>query len=272
MDCLTSFFKQHSMIDKFNQLWAIMPPYPGFACMNKPNSQMMKLNGRDMGALGRIIVSPFVATLLNPLVSQTIPFTDHLLCFKTIVYFHFTAHYRYHTEATIEYMEKYLEELHSGTNAFSQFLVSDSSKKVSEAMKTQLTLDQQEERESNPAWNDISASAKCHCIDRDRMQMESEITQDLVDKSDFKVMKMHLLNHLSDHVGQLGSLLNASSELPDWEMKHLEQAYCQSNRHETTILILGTNNLHQLFQYRELNAYMAKQRRDIEKPLTEEPI
>jgi hypothetical protein len=31
MDWVTSFFKQHSRIDKFNQLWAMMPPYPGFA-------------------------------------------------------------------------------------------------------------------------------------------------------------------------------------------------------------------------------------------------
>jgi hypothetical protein len=31
MDWVTSFLKQHSRIDKFNQLWAMLPPYPGFA-------------------------------------------------------------------------------------------------------------------------------------------------------------------------------------------------------------------------------------------------
>jgi len=31
MDWVTFFHKQHSRIDKFNQLWAMMPPYSGFA-------------------------------------------------------------------------------------------------------------------------------------------------------------------------------------------------------------------------------------------------
>jgi len=41
-----------------------------------------------MNALGRVIVSVFVATLLNPSVSQSIPFTEALLCVKNLVYFH----------------------------------------------------------------------------------------------------------------------------------------------------------------------------------------
>jgi hypothetical protein len=31
MEWATSFLKYHSKIDNFNQLWAIMPPYPGFS-------------------------------------------------------------------------------------------------------------------------------------------------------------------------------------------------------------------------------------------------
>ena len=36
MDWVTSCLEQHSRIDKCNQLWAMMPPYPGFARFNKP--------------------------------------------------------------------------------------------------------------------------------------------------------------------------------------------------------------------------------------------
>jgi hypothetical protein len=36
MEGVTSFLKHHSRIDKFNQLWVMMPPYPGFARFNKP--------------------------------------------------------------------------------------------------------------------------------------------------------------------------------------------------------------------------------------------
>jgi hypothetical protein len=62
-----------------------------------------------MKALGHVIVPVFVVTLLNPLANQWIPFTEALLCVKHLQYFHLTAQYQYHTEATMEYMENYLE-------------------------------------------------------------------------------------------------------------------------------------------------------------------
>jgi len=40
MDWVTSFLKHQSMLDKFNQLQAIMPPYPGCARFNKPFSHV----------------------------------------------------------------------------------------------------------------------------------------------------------------------------------------------------------------------------------------
>jgi len=39
-------------------------------------------------------------------------------------------------------------------------------------MKTQLTLDKQKERESEPAWNNLSAAAKRGCVDEDKLQIE----------------------------------------------------------------------------------------------------
>ena len=38
MDWVRFFIEQHSRIDKFNQLWAMMPTYPGFSRFNKPYS------------------------------------------------------------------------------------------------------------------------------------------------------------------------------------------------------------------------------------------
>ena len=151
IDWVTSFLEQHSSIDKFNQLWSMMPPYPGFARFNKPYSQVTQWTGKEMKALGRVIFPVFVATLLNPLASQRIPFTEALLCIKNLVYFNLMAQYRYHTEATIEYMDNYLKEFHRHKNVFSRFRSSKSTKKVSEALKKLLTLDKQEEWESDPA-------------------------------------------------------------------------------------------------------------------------
>jgi len=83
-------------------------------------------------------------------------------------------------------------------------------------------LDNQKKRESDPTWNNLSAAAKRRRIGEDKTQIESEIAQHLVDKSDFNFVKMHLLNHFSDHMCQLGNLLNVSSELPEIAMMDLK--------------------------------------------------
>jgi len=109
MHWVTSFLEPHSRIDKFNQLWEMMPPYPGFAQFNKPYNQVTQSNGNEIWALVHVIVPVFAATLLNPSVSYRIPFPDALLGIKIFVYFHLMAQYQSHTEVTIKYMENDLE-------------------------------------------------------------------------------------------------------------------------------------------------------------------
>jgi hypothetical protein len=131
MDWVTSFLEQHSIIDKFNQLWAMMPPYPRFARLNKLYSHVTEWSGKEMKALVRVIVPVLAATLLNTSASQRIPFTAAMLCVKSLVYFHLMAQFRYHTEATIEYMENFLEEFHRHQDVFGRFRATKSTKKVS---------------------------------------------------------------------------------------------------------------------------------------------
>jgi len=91
MDWLMSFLEQYSRIDKFYQLRAMMPPYSGLAWFNKLYSQVMQWRGKEMKALGHVVVPVFIATLLNPLASQRIPFTEALLRVKNLVYCHIMA-------------------------------------------------------------------------------------------------------------------------------------------------------------------------------------
>ena len=104
------------------------------------------------------------------------------------------------------------------------------------------------------------------------MQTKSEIEQHLVDESDFNFVKMHLLNQFSDHIRQLGNLLNISSELPENAVMDLEQAYQQSNLHDATFQILRTKAREEVFQYRELNPNAAKRCHDDDMPPTKAPI
>jgi len=168
------------------------------------------------------------------------------------------AQYWYHTEAMIEYREIYLQEFHCHNDIFSRFRTSKSTKKVLEALKLQLTLVKQEERESDPAWNIPSAAAKHSCVDEDKTQIKLETAQYLVHQSDFNFVKMHLLNHRSDDIHQLGYLVNVSSELAGTAMMDLKQAYRQSTCHEAAIQIFKTKSRNKVFQYWELNANAAK--------------
>jgi hypothetical protein len=86
-----------------------------------------------MKALWCVVVPVFAASLLNPLASQIIPFSEALLWVKNVVYFHLMA--QYHTEATIKYMENYLEECDSHKDAISRFRTSKSTKMVFETSK-----------------------------------------------------------------------------------------------------------------------------------------
>jgi hypothetical protein len=119
----------------------MMPPYPGFARFNKPYSYVTQWSGKEIKTLWLVIVPVFVATLSNLLVSPRIPFTEPHLCFKNSVNVHLIAQYRYHTEAIIQHMEKYLEQFHCHKDVFSRFHPSQSTKQISEALTKQLTLD-----------------------------------------------------------------------------------------------------------------------------------
>ena len=112
-------------------------------------------------------------------------------------------------------MENYVEQSDRHNDDFTRLHASHSMKTLLESMNKQPSLDKQEECESDCTRNDYTAAAKCHTLDEDSMQMKSGIAQHVPNELDFNLVKMHLLNHYSDHVIQLGILLNASSELSD---------------------------------------------------------
>jgi len=183
-----------------------MPPYHGVARFNKQLSMVMQSSGKEMKALGRVIFPCFAATILHPLASQRIPFTDALLSIKNIVYFHLIAQYQYHTQAKIEYMEDSLAEIDYHKDVLSRFCASKSTKMVSEASKKQLTLDNPEKWEGDPGWENHCAAPKCRHVVEENMHIKSDIAQHLVDQSDINFVKMHLLKHLSDNMRLLGNL------------------------------------------------------------------
>jgi len=104
------------------------------------------------------------------------------------------------------------------------------------------------------------------------MRIKSRIAQQLVNKSDFNFVKIHLLNHHSDHICQLGNLTNVSSELPERVMMDLKQAYRQSNRNQAAFQIFSTKSRMEVCQYQELNVQPAKRSCKDDMPLNKVPI
>jgi len=180
--------------------------------------------------------------------------------------------YRYHTEDTIEHMENYLQEIHHQKDVFCWFCASKSTMTVCKALKKRRSLDKQEERESNPAWNNCSMAAKCHRLNEDKMLIESEIAQHLVDKLDFNFGKMHLMSHFSDHINQPRDRINVSSELPEHARMDFIQVYWQSNSLTAAVQSLRMNARKEVRQYRELNANTANQCREDDIPLNKAPL
>jgi len=94
MAWVTSFHQQHSRIDKFNQFWAMMPPYPGFAEFSKCCGKVTQWCCNEMKAVWSAINPAFVPTVLNTLTSHRIPFMKALWWVKILVYVHLMAYYR----------------------------------------------------------------------------------------------------------------------------------------------------------------------------------
>jgi hypothetical protein len=110
------------------------------------------------------------------------------------------AQHWYHTEATIKYMQIYLEEFHRQKDVFSRICPSKSTMKVLKALEMLLTWNKQEKWDIDPTWNDLSSAAKGHFVDEDITQIQSEIAQHHVHKPDFNFVMMHFLNHFADHI------------------------------------------------------------------------
>ena len=171
------FLEQHSRIDKFNQLWAMMAQFPGIAQFNRPYSQMTQWSGNDMKAPRHMIGAVNVATVSYSLVSRMIPSTEVQLCVNSSVHLQIMAQYLYHIEIAIEYMGKYMEKFHHQKDVFSRFRISESTKLVLRAWKKQRTLDKQYKWESDPTRNNLSVVVMRDRVDEDKIQIVSDIAQ-----------------------------------------------------------------------------------------------
>jgi len=260
MEWIVAFLEHHKLMPRFNELWRLVPAYPGFVQFNKPYTAVSQWQGKEMKALGRVIVPIFSATLITPSAAQKGPFKDAILCVKGFVYFHLMTQYRSHTEETLQYMEDYLNDFHAHKHVFHRFRAGKSAKKDARELKAQLTVDMKTQRESELTWNKLSKAAKCRREDDDKVEVEKQIEASLKEDSHFNFIKMHLLTHFAEHIRELGNLSNFTAELSESCHRDLKEAFRHSNKVNADPQILRSISRRLAFEYRELNVDAAKRR------------
>jgi hypothetical protein len=136
MSWIVSFLKEHKRMDRFDAIWMGVPAYPDFLKFNKTYAVVSQWTGKEMRALGRILLRVFSAALWGPTSSEKPKFTQAILCVKAMIHFDLMAQYRSHTDSTIQYMEEYLDEFHHHKDVFHQYR---RAKRKAEKQRVELT-------------------------------------------------------------------------------------------------------------------------------------
>jgi DNA-directed RNA polymerase subunit N (RpoN/RPB10)/oligoribonuclease (3'-5' exoribonuclease) len=260
MKWIVVFLKEHKRMDRFDAIWMAVPAYPDLLKFNKTYAAVSQWTGKEMRALGRILLPVFSAALWGPTSSEKPKFTQAILCVKAMIHFHLMAQYRSHTDSTIQYMEDYLDEFHRHKDVFHQYRAGKRAKRKAEKLRAELTKESKAEREATEGWDNLSRTAKSRQLNEDKTWIESQVKSLVEEESDFNFIKLHLLTHFSEHVKELGHLTNVSAELSERLHRELKDAFRRSNKHNAHQQILQSITRTTLFEYRDLNIEAAKRR------------
>jgi len=121
-------------------------------------------------------------------------------------------------------------------------------------------------------WRNLSSAAMCHSVDEDTLTINAYIVQYPVNKLDFELAKIHLLNHFCSCILQVANHLYVCSELPTKLAINLKQLYWQSNFLEAAFQILQTHVQNDVFQYGNKKANTGKWHHDDDMVSTTLPI
>jgi hypothetical protein len=260
MKWIMSFLKEHKRMERFDDIWAAVPSYPGLLKFNKTYGAVSQWTGKEMRALGRFLLPVFSATLLNPTTTEKPTFGKAIACVKGIIYFHLMAQYRSHTDATLKYMEDYLDDFHQNKEVFSQYRAGKVAKRTAETLRKELGKALEAKRTSGEEWKELSNVQKRRVVNEEKIWIKSRVKSCLEEHSDFNFIKLHLLAHFSDYVKELGHLSNVSAELSESMHCELKESFRRSNKNNASSQILLNISRLDGFQHRELNVEAAKRR------------
>lgn len=253
LDWVTAFLKQHERLDRFDDIWRSMPPYPGFAPPRKAFREVSQWQGKEMRMFGRIVLPAMAVALREPSPAQRGPFNRALECVRNLVDFHLMAQYRSHTTETLGFLDDYLKHFHDNKDVFLEFRQSKTSKRKAETQDKWLR--EQYAKEDVSQRMRLGTKSKRQRLDVARKEERDTRRVEIMERdSHFNYPKMHLTTHFHEHILRFGNLPIYSTEIGESSHRaQIKEGYYHSNRNNYVHQILGYYGRHQALHMRQEN-------------------
>jgi hypothetical protein len=138
------------------------------------------------------------------------------------------AQYLYQTEATIEYMENYLDKFHRHKEVLRGVHASKSSMTVLEGLKSSLLLTHRTNGRVTSYGTMFLRLQSGVALMKRKRRLSQKLHNILCPELGFNLENMHRMNHYSDHIRQLGNLGHVCSEPP--AKPRMDLNMCTDNR------------------------------------------
>ena len=148
MEWVQGFLGKHKRLAVFDEMWANLPPYPGFTPPKKHYRKITMWSGTEMRGVGRVILACFTVAMRREEDTSRLPRAAQsdlkvaIRALRTLSDFCLIAQYRSHTPETIKYMSLYLKDFHKYRHVFAEFRVSKVDKKRAEGASKDLAVSQ----------------------------------------------------------------------------------------------------------------------------------
>jgi hypothetical protein len=212
MEWVIGFMKDRGLLDRFNQRFKSMAPYPGFARFKRSYTEVSSWQGKEIRTMVK-----FLLAITGPLLTERIKTVKceeakAIECVRSLCELHLVVGQWSHSEDTLELLQEKLQKFYKSKSVFRDQRVTVARKK-----KFNMLWDRKLKEAGERGW----AQAR---IDREYERLRVEVFH-------FQFPKMHLLSHISDSIRRMGSPDNFSTDVS--ELLHVEmvkEAYRSTNR------------------------------------------
>jgi len=253
MDWIQGFLQYHERINAFDYVWRRLPPYSSFSVPTKAYRVVSQWLGKEMRNFAKVILGTFAAALrrytnqARPTGGQLQEFNKAILCVRSITDFYLMTQYPSHTDQIVSYLQQYLREFHETKDVFLRFGAGKKAKKAAaEAHKNIL------KEQSQASVADLTTSAKLKMRQENRLERQEVVDEVLREGSHYNFPKIHLISHYAKQIPKFGTLGQYSADISESMPKGFKDAYCRSNKVNTTSQIISTYTRDHTFAMKDL--------------------